>query len=508
MSDERGRFASRTLAELSGATSPSDLLGDGATVISDIACAIDDVRPRALFAPLDLAPPRAARLAAQAVARGAAALLTEQQFELPVPQLIVPDVRIALPTISAAFYGFPATHLRSIGVTGTKGKTTTTFLIDAILRNAGEHPGLIGTLEWRAGQDRIRHQLQRTTPESPTVQRLLRAMVEAGDQWAVIEASSQGLAQRRLDTVPFTIGAVTSITQDHLDFHGSIAAYRRAKAMLFERVAECGGTAVINADDPAARAMRPYAGSARIVTYSAEGRLADVRATDLAPGLEGTRFTLSLTGQQAPVHLPLLGSFNVSNALCAAAVAHAIGIDLDLITSSLATVSPVPGRLEPIRAGQPFLVLVDEAQTPAQLAASLDVAQQVTPGGRVILVTGASDLISPDQLRQKGEVAMLAADFTAFTIQHARRTDPVTLVAHLVTGARAAGAVAGVHFACVTDRQEAIVHALGLAQPRDCVLLTGKADDATLTIGETTRPWNEAALVRELLAGMGYTVSP
>lgn len=499
---------SHTISGLAKMAPSHTLLGDGVTAISSIACdsSLDDLQPGALFAPLALPPPRAAGLAARAVARGAAALLLEQQLDLPVPQLIVPDVRAALPHIAAAFYGFPAQHLRAIGVTGTKGKTTTAFLIDAILRDAGQRPGLIGTLEWRAGQDWIRHQTQRTTPEAPALQWLLRKMVDAGDQWAVLEASSQGLALHRLDTVPFTVAAITSVTQDHIDFHGSIAAYRRAKAILFERVAESGGIAVINTDDPAAWAMRDVADSSPVVTYSAEGRPADLRATQITPGPAGTRFVLSLSGDVAQVHLPLMGAFNVANALCAAAVAHAVGIPLDQIARSLTAVSPVPGRVSPVRAGQPFLVLVDEAQSAAQLAAALEMAQQVAPGRRVIVVAGSSDAASPQQLRQKGEVAALAASFAVFTIQHARRADPAVLVAHLAAGARDAGGVAGETFACVPDRREAIAYALELAQSGDCVLLTGKADDVTLTIGNTTLPWDEAATARQLLAGMGYTM--
>lgn len=502
---------SMTLRELAGlsAVGPLQCLpGEADLAITGLSCHanLDDVRPGVLFAPLDLSPARAAALSAQAIARGAAALLLEQPLALPVPQLIVPETRPALARIAAAFYGYPAWQLRCIGVTGTEGKTTTTFLIDAILREAGLRPGLIGTLEWRAGADWTRHHTQRTTPEAPTVQRLLRRMVDAGDQWAILEASSQGLALHRLETVPFAVGAVTFVTQDHLDVHGSVAAYRRAKARLFERVADSGGVAVVNVDDPAALAMRAYAGSAPVITYSAEGREASVRATNIQPGQAGTRFTLALAGTAVPVSLPLLGAFNVTNALCAATVAHAIGVPLDHIARALAAVRPIPGRLAPVTAGQPFLVLVDEAQSPRQLAAALEIARQLTPEGRVIVLVGGADTAGAALLPQKGKVAALASDFAVFTTQHARRADPAALVAHLAAGARAAGGVPDNTFACVTERRAAISYALGIAQPGDCVLLAGKADANTLTIGGTTHPWDEAAVCRQLLAEMGYTV--
>lgn len=498
----------RDLAGLGAAVPSHLLLGDAATAVSGLACSteLDDVRPGVLFAPLDLPPARAASAAARAVDRGAAALLLECRLDLPVPQLIVPTVRPALAQIAAAFYDYPATRLRCIGVTGTEGKTTTTFLIDAILRAAGQRPGLIGTLEWRAGDEWTRHQSQRTTPEAPNVQRLLRRMVDAGDRWAILEASSQGLALNRLDTVPFAVGAVTFVTQDHLDFHGSIEAYRRAKAILFERVAESGGVAVINADDPAAWAMRDYAGSAPVVAYSADGRAADVRATNVEPGPAGTRFTLSLPDGATPVALPLLGTFNVANALCAAAVAHAVGIPLAQIARALAAASPIPGRLAPVNAGQPFLVLVDEAQSAPQLARALEIAHQLTPGGRVIVLVGGSDAAKFALLRQKGEVAALAADYAVFTTQHAIGADPAALVAQLAAGARAAGGIRDSTFACVEERRAAIGHALGLARPGDCVLLVGKGDEDTLTVGGTTHRWDEPTVARQLLAEMGYAV--
>lgn len=496
------------LAELGAVVAAWVQPGHAGRVITGLACdpSLEDVHPGVLFAPLDLPEAHVTVLAARAVERGAAALLLEHACHLPVPQIIVPSIRAALPHIAAAFYGYPARHLRCIGVTGTEGKTTTTFLIDAILRDAGLRPGLIGTLEWRAGDTWTRHRSDRTTPEAPHLQRLLRRMADASDRWAVLEASSQGLALHRLDTVPFAVGAVTFITQDHLDFHGSVEAYRRAKAILFERVAADGGIAVINVDDPAAAGMRSYAGSAPVVTYSAEGRAADFRASGIDVRPTGTRFTLSAPGAPHRLTLPLAGAFNVANALCAAAVAHAVGIPLAQIVRSLETTAPVPGRLERVKAGQPFLVLIDEAQSAPQVAGALEIASQLVPGGRVIVVIGGSDAVPPAVLRQKGEIAALAAGFAVFTTQHSHRAEPATLMAHLAAGARAAGGIQGTTFACIAERRAAIGHALGLARPGDCVLILGKADAGTITVRGRTTPWDEAAVVRQLLAGMGYGV--
>lgn len=497
------------LASLRAAIPSHILVGDAATAISGLASSttLDDVQIGVLFAPVDLPPARAAEMAAQAVARGAAALLLEHQLDLPVPQLIVPLIRPALAQLAAAFYDFPATNLRCIGVTGTAGKTSTTFLIDAILRDAGKRPGLIGTLEWRAGDDWIRHGSQRTTPEAPQVQRLLRRMVDAGDRWAILEASSQGLDQHRLDTVPFAVGAVTSVTQDHLDFHGSVEKYRRAKAILFERVAESGGVAVLNADDPASWAMRDYLGTAPVISYSVEGRNADITATNIVLGRAGTRLSLSLPDDAAALNLPLLGAFTVTNALCAAAVAHAIGLPFAQIAQALASLAPIPGRHASVDAGQPFLVLVDKAQSPSHLAGALETARQLTPGGRVIVVVGGSDLVNTMLTIRKGEVAALGADHAIFTTEHARATDPALLIARLAKGAQAAGGVQGGTYTCIEERRMAIDYALQLARPGDCVLLAGKSDEDTITIGGVSRAWDETSTTRELLVRMGNTVS-
>jgi UDP-N-acetylmuramoyl-L-alanyl-D-glutamate--2,6-diaminopimelate ligase len=187
-------------------------------------------------------------------------------------------------------------------------------------------------------------------------------------------------------------------------------------------------------------------------------------------------------------------------------VAHAVGIPLTHIALALAAASPIPGRLAPVRAGQPFLVLVDEAQSAPQLARAIEIAHQLTPGGRVVVLVGGSDDAGSALLRQKGEVAALAADFAVFTTQHARAADPAALVEQLAAGAHSAGGVRNATFACVEERRAAIGHALGLAQSGDCVLLVGKADENTLTVGGTTHPWDEAAVARQLLAEMGYAV--
>jgi UDP-N-acetylmuramoyl-L-alanyl-D-glutamate--2,6-diaminopimelate ligase len=312
------------------------------------------------------------------------------------------------------------------------------------------------------------------------------------------------LALHRLDAVPFTIGAITFVTQDHLDFHGSVDAYRQAKAILFERVATNRGVAVLNADDPASRAMATCASGAQILFYSASGRPVDICATGVEPHSAGTNFTLSLPGGSARLTLPLLGEFNVANALCAAGVAYAAGVPLAQIAQGLEHTPPIPGLLTRVDAGQPFLVLIDEAKSVTQLVTALEVARQLTPAGRVIAVVGGSDGAQPGVVAQKGEVTALVADFAVFTTQLARKTDPSHLVAQLADGARAAGGQEGATFDRVVDRRAAIAHALQLAEPGDCVLLTGKGVEDELTVLDTTYPWDEAAITQQLLMSLGY----
>jgi UDP-N-acetylmuramoyl-L-alanyl-D-glutamate--2,6-diaminopimelate ligase len=277
---------------------------------------------------------------------------------------------------------------------------------------------------------------------------------------------------------------------------------------LFERVAETGGVAVINADDPAARGMIDYVGASRVLTYSAAGRETDVRATSIDLGPSGTRFTLVTPFGEASVVLPLLGEFNVANALCAAAVATAIEIPLADVVRGLETASPVPGLLEPVDAGQPFKVLVDEAKSATHLTIALEVARRVAAGGRVIVLVGGSDYSSGDELRRKGQVATFVADYAVFTSQDPGLADPNALVAQIAQGAKAVGGRRGKTFACVADRHKAIHHALNAARPGDCVLLVGKGAEDVQRIRGEKRPWDESKIALAALAELGFGTSP
>lgn len=480
------------------------LSGDPETRVSGVVYDSREVRPGDLFAALPGDDFDGHAFAGEAVRRGAKALLVERSLGLGVPELIAPDSRAALAPVAAGFYGHPGLEIKVAGVTGTDGKTTTTYLVDAILRRAGLRTGLVGTVSVRVGEAVTEHSTRQTTPESADVQRYLREMVEAGCDWAILEATSHGLAQHRLDAVPFAIGAVTNITHEHLDFHKTIAGYRRAKAILFERVAAEGGDAIVNVDDDGAREMLGYAGGARVTRYSAAGADADLRAEDVRLSGDGTRFRLIAGGDAVPVELPLIGGFNVANALCAAGVAVAAGVPLMAVAECLAQAPTVPGRMARIALGQPFNIVVDYAHTPESLAKVLQLLRGLTPHGRLIAVFGSAGERDVAKRARQGEVAARLTDFSVFTTEDPRHEDPDAIIAEIARGAIEAGGRRGETFACITDRMEAVRYAIGWARPGDCVLLAGKGHEGSIIWGREKRPWDESAAARAALRERGF----
>ena len=261
---------------------------------------------------------------------------------------------------------------------------------------------------------------------------------------------------------------------------------------------------MINADDPAAREMRAFTGDAPVITYSPSGKEADFRASSINRNAPGLTFTLETPEGEAQVGLLLLGDYNVANALCAAAVARACGVSLADIAAGLSTAPPIPGLLASIHAGQPFQVLVDEAKSALQLVNVLEVARQLTPRGRIIVVVGGAEHTGNLLMQQKGEIAAMAADFAVFTTQYALHLEPDAIVAQVVAGAVAAGGVEGRSFVRVPDRRDAIRRAFEIAGPSDCVVLTGKGVEDALTIGDTVHRWDEAGIAHALLVELGY----
>jgi UDP-N-acetylmuramoyl-L-alanyl-D-glutamate--2,6-diaminopimelate ligase len=438
--------------------------------------------------------------------RGAVAALVEQwspvvdRFDAAVQ---VSDTRAALAQVAARFYQNPGDSLGVVGVTGTDGKTTTTFMLDSILRQAGLRTGMIGTVSVRIGDEITDHDTRQTTPESLEIQHLLAEMRQAEVDWAILEATSHGLALHRLDTCPFDVGIVTNITHEHLDFHGSIEAYRRAKARLLEAVDASANRryprgVVLNADDAGARAIEPYAGSQPVFHFSLKDADADIVGRDVVVESSGTRFTLQLGGSQSAVRLKLVGDYNVLNALAAAGAAHVIGADTQTIVAGLEALESVPGRLARIDAGQPFSVFVDYAHTPDSLEKTMTLLRSLSDG-RLIVVFGSAGERDRAKRPVQGAVAAKLADFSVFTSEDPRFEDPDEIIDQIARGALDAGAREGVDFVRREDRQEAVFTAISAARPGDVVLLAGKGHEQCIIYGAERRPWDEATAARTAL---------
>lgn len=506
VNDERPKIAKRTVsvARLAGAIAASQVHGDGRAKVNGITFDSRQVEPGDLFAALRGSDFDGHTFIGDAVKRGAAAILAQQVLTTAVPTILTTDSRAALAQLATAFYADPSSELMLIGLTGTDGKTTTSYLTRHILATAGIQTGLIGTVGIDLGDDSQHHLPHQTTPESNLLQGYLREMVEHGTRAAVIEATSHGLAMHRLDGTRFTIAGVTNITTEHLEFHGTVENYRRAKAILVERVAAAGGVVVLNKDDAGAASMADWAGQAPVVWFSTTDTSADLFADQITLDQHGCGFTLVADGQRLPVRLRLLGGFNVENALCALGVSRAAGVDLAHAAAALAEAPGPPGRVTRIQQGQPFGVVVDFAHTPNSMINVLDLLRGLYPNGRLISVFGSSG--ERDVLKRpvQGEVAVTRGDIAVVTSDDPRHEDPAKIIREIADGARRAGAVSGESVFEITDRTEAIRHALKLAQPNDCVALLGMGPQSHIVWGSHFQPWNEEAVARAELAALGY----
>lgn len=490
------------------AANQSRLIGDGRVQIRGITYDSRTVCPGDLFVALVGSDFDGHDFIPEAVARGAAALLVERIVPEPVPQIVVANSRAALSGIASEFYRHPSTQIGLIGITGTDGKTTTSYITDHILRATGLRTGLIGTIAIRIGDSEDLHASRQTTPESNDVHKYLRQMVDLDVDWAVLEATSHGLAMHRLDHVEFAIGAVTNITHEHLDYHGTIAAYRLAKGRLLQRVAANRGAVVLNADDVGAMAVAPLAEGASVVRYSTMDPGADIRATDIEATGRGTSFWLEADRwNPLRVQLPLIGGFNVANALCASGIALAAGVRLPDIGAALQSTPAVPGRLARIDGGQPFNLVVDYAHTPDSLSKVLTLLRGLNPGGRLIAVFGSAGERDVAKRPLQGEVSARLADITIVTTEDPRNEDPEAINAQIAAGAERAGAKRGINLFDDVDRRNAVRHAIALAQPGDCILLAGKGHEQSIIWGGQKLPWDEATVARELLREAGFTSS-
>jgi UDP-N-acetylmuramoyl-L-alanyl-D-glutamate--2,6-diaminopimelate ligase len=448
------------LERLAPALGPFDVVNAAPVEISDLAYDTRAVTPGTLFFCVRGTRADGHDLAADAVARGAAALVVERPLELAVPQIVVPDSRRAMAPAAVGFFSDPSRELDVAAVTGTAGKTTTTYLLYEILRAAGRRPGLLTNMERRVGDETRPAELN--TPEAIDLQRLLREMVDAGNGACAMEATSHASAQGRLDGVRFAVLVFTNLAHDHLDFHGSMESYFEAKRRLFAQAEH----AVLN--------------------------VGNVWGRRLAADLDNA-ITFDAAVDSLDADLKLRGRFNVENALGAAAAARALGIGEEAIREGIEAVQGVPGRFELVDEGQPFTVVVDYSHKPASLERVLEEARSLAQG-RVICVFGCGGDRDREKRPVMGRTAWTLADVAVVTSDNPRSEDPLAIIAEVLSGAP--------ELEVEPDRRTAIARAIESAHEGDVVLIAGKGSEQGQEIAGTVQPFDDRDVARELLRAL------
>ncbi len=472
--------------------------------VTGVTLRAQDVRPGDLFAALPGSSTHGARYAAEAIGRGAVAVLTDaagvaemaEQAGAP-PILVHPDPRSVLGGLAATVYGNPSEHLTVVGITGTSGKTTTTYLVESGLRAAGRKAGLIGTIGIRIDGADLPSAL--TTPEAPALQAMLAAMAERGVDTVVMEVSSHALALGRVDGTRFAVGGFTNLSRDHLDFHPSMADYFEAKALLFDPESPLRARGVVVCiDDDAGRAMADRAGDA--ITVSSTDQPAHWRAIEMTPmGAGGQQFTVvDPAGVHHRVGIRLPGHYNVANCLVALAVLDAVGVSPEQAAPGLLE-ARVPGRMEEIDCGQDFLALVDYAHKPGALRAVLTTLAR--PGRRLAVVFGAGGERDPGKRAPMGQIAAGLADLVVVTDDNPRSEDPAAIRREILAGA--AGGAAAAEVVEIGDRRAAIRHAVAWAGPGDVVLVAGKGHETGQRAAGRTRPFDDRVELAQAVEALG-----
>jgi UDP-N-acetylmuramoyl-L-alanyl-D-glutamate--2,6-diaminopimelate ligase len=437
-----------------------------------------------------------------AIERGASAIICERSGSMSnrATRIKVTDVREAMARAATSYYANPSARLKVIGVTGTNGKTTVTFLIKAILEAAGIKTGLMGTVRYEIGERII--PAHRTTPESLEVQQMMAQMLRAECKACVMEVSSHALEQKRVLGVDFDVVIFTNLTRDHLDYHGTMENYFTSKKKLFTDWAESAkkGVKVINIDDDYGARLAGDTGNAEVdLTYGLE-KAAKLRATEIQLGKDGSRFVVETATEKFPVHLPLIGRHNIYNALAAIGACLALNVDVLKIQGALKAVPPVPGRLEMVTLGQPFGVYVDYAHTDDALANVLKTVREICKG-RVLLTFGCGGNRDAGKRSRMGRVAAELADFTIITSDNPRKELPDKIAAQVEEGYKSVR-VSG--YSVELERSRAIGLILAKAAPGDVVLIAGKGHETYQEFEDTVVPFDDRVYAQEALEALGY----
>lgn len=491
------------LKELASRILTSRIVGDQETEIKGIERDSRLVKPGDLFLCLPGHTVDGHDFAKQAAEIGAAALVVERVLDVDLPQLVVKDSRFAMAVLADCWYGQPSRKLNVIGVTGTNGKTTTTYLIERVLADAGTRTGVIGTIEKRYGGRT--YKMSGTTPEALDLHRDLAAMAEAGEEICVMEVSSHALEQGRVKGVRYRTAIFTNLTQDHLDYHQTMERYAAAKGLFFSRLGnEYADSpkerryAVLNADDPFSK---QFAGltAAEVVTYGVDSE-ADVRASGIRITADGTRFKVDSFAGTADITLRMVGKFNVYNALAAIAAALIEGVPLESVRRSLEAVPGVPGRVESVSAGQKFAVIVDYAHTPDGLENVLRAVKEFADK-RIICVFGCGGDRDRGKRPIMGEIASRYADYVIVTSDNPRSENPDTIMLDIEVGLQKAS-VPTSRYVLIGDRRDAIKKAVEMASQGDVVLIAGKGHETYQIIGGVTHEFDDRQVAKDAIRGI------
>ncbi len=473
---------------------------NGDLEIAEVAYDSRKVKPHTLFVAIRGEKTDGNKFVSDALARGAVAIVSEQTkpetLAVGIPWIKVQDARKAMAGVAANYFGHPAEVLKLVGVTGTNGKTTTSYLVDSILRAAGCQVGLFGTISYR-----LVHETRpaiHTTPESLDLQNFLAEVVRAGGTHAVLEASSHAMALDRLWGCPFAVAIFTNLTRDHLDYHKTFEDYFAAKRRLFEGTgASAPGAGVINRDDAYAKQLAGLA--ARTLTYGLEPG-ADITTRKPAVSFSGIEFTAETPIGKIDVRSPLVGRINVYNILAAIGAGVALDLAREVIAMGIAQLSSVPGRFERIDAGQPFLVVVDYAHTDDALRNLLSTAKELNPDGRIITLFGCGGDRDRTKRPLMGEAAGRSSDIVVLTSDNPRSEDPLLIINDAIVGVQRTQAKSLVE----PDRERAIEIALDQARPGDIVLLAGKGHETSQVLRDRTIDFDDREMALRMLRRRGY----
>jgi UDP-N-acetylmuramoyl-L-alanyl-D-glutamate--2,6-diaminopimelate ligase len=431
------------------------------------------------------------RYVPQAVAKGAVAIVSaEPPMEaLAMPWIQVEDERAVMATLAGNFYGHPTKRIHLVGVTGTNGKTTTTYLVESILKAAGREAAVLGTIEHRGPG--FEFAAQRTTPEAPDLEKMFKQVVDAGWKDAVMEVSSHAIAMKRVAGLQFEIAVFTNLSRDHLDFHGDMESYFQTKKKLFEGL---DGTRprvlVLNSDDARYADLRSI-DPEHVISYGFHDG-ADIRPIHYQFGSDGTHATYKLLSAEIEIDTSLMGKPNLYNIGAALGTAVALGISREAMTRGIRSLANVPGRFEAVIAGQKFRVIVDYAHTDDALEKVLTSAREIT-SGKLIVVFGCGGDRDRSKRPAMGKVAAQGSDYVVVTSDNPRTEDPMDIIAEIEKGLK------GARYTVISDRRAAIRAALTEAKPNDTVLIAGKGHETYQTIGTTSFPFDDRVVARELL---------